>query len=290
MISRRGAALLLGGALATACLATPAAAEKAPPQPKVERQTLHLTWKGRNFRVYVLAPVEAEPPKHGYPIFYTTDANGMFETLAQTAVVQAHYRPWSHVPPAILVGIDHDSDDLYHPARQHDLAPPRKDGKRKGKKREDGGADDLLDFILKDLKPRLDKTYRIDHDRQTLFGHSRGGLFVLHTLFTRPKAFQTYVAASPAIWWNDHQLLDSRDEYLEHLKKDAPRPRVMILVGAEETKEMNKDAKAMAKALNAGGQPTVFRRYEDENHISVIPPSVSAAVRFALGEKSEKRD
>src|SRR5690606_6559257 len=42
----------------------------------------------------------------------------------------------------------------------------------------------------------------IDESRQTLYGHSYGGLFVLHALRTQPGAFQRYVAASPSLWWN----------------------------------------------------------------------------------------
>lgn len=46
----------------------------------------------------------------------------------------------------------------------------------------------------------------IDPDRQSLFGHSFGGLFVLYSLFTRPSAFTTWIAASPSIYWENRTI------------------------------------------------------------------------------------
>jgi iron(III)-enterobactin esterase len=36
-----------------------------------------------------------------------------------------------------------------------------------------------------------------------LWGHSYGGLLVLHALLTRPGEFAHYAAASPSLWWTD---------------------------------------------------------------------------------------
>ena len=66
-----------------------------------------------------------------------------------------------------------------------------------------GGADAFLAFIATDVKPLIESELAIDRGRQALFGHSFGGLFVLHVLFTRPESFQSYVAASPSITWGE---------------------------------------------------------------------------------------
>jgi len=62
-----------------------------------------------------------------------------------------------------------------------------------------GGAGAFREFIVSDLRPAIEADFPVDTSRQTLFGHSYGGLFVLDTFFADPSLFQTYVAASPSI-------------------------------------------------------------------------------------------
>ncbi len=62
-----------------------------------------------------------------------------------------------------------------------------------------GGADDFLAFISADMKPLIESELAIDRGRQARFGHSVGGLFDVHVLFTRPESFESYVATSPSI-------------------------------------------------------------------------------------------
>jgi predicted alpha/beta superfamily hydrolase len=64
-----------------------------------------------------------------------------------------------------------------------------------------GGNDAFLSFIIDELKPAIAKATQVDPGRQALFGHSLGGLFVLHALFSRSDAFDTFIAGSPSIWW-----------------------------------------------------------------------------------------
>ena len=68
-----------------------------------------------------------------------------------------------------------------------------------------GGLDDYLKTIETEVKPRVRAAadayhLKLNDDDQTLFGHSLGGLAVLEALFTEPKAFRTFVAASPRVW------------------------------------------------------------------------------------------
>ena len=50
-----------------------------------------------------------------------------------------------------------------------------------------GGAHHFFTFIEEELKPQIEKNFEIDKGKQTLFGHSLGGLFALHILFTKHK-------------------------------------------------------------------------------------------------------
>ena len=51
--------------------------------------------------------------------------------------------------------------------------------------------------------------------RKVLFGHSFGGLFTLYSLFTQPGVFDTYVAASPSLWFNDGVILEYEEVFLQ---------------------------------------------------------------------------
>lgn len=63
-----------------------------------------------------------------------------------------------------------------------------------------GGLDDFLEMIEREVKPRVAEIAPIDTSKKALFGHSLGGLAVLHALFTRPERYDSFIAASPSIW------------------------------------------------------------------------------------------
>src|SRR3546814_4320516 len=79
------------------------------------------------------------------------------------------------------------------------------------------GRDKFLGFLTGKLRAEIGKRYKIDPDRQSLFGHSFGGLFALHALYARPGAFQSIVAASPSLEWNVQDLLREESAFAARL-------------------------------------------------------------------------
>ena len=69
-----------------------------------------------------------------------------------------------------------------------------------------GGADVFLSFIDDELKPFIAARYPANVDDAALVGHSLGGLFTLHVLFTSPESFDRYIALSPAANYGDGVL------------------------------------------------------------------------------------
>lgn len=68
--------------------------------------------------------------------------------------------------------------------------------------------------------------------RKVLFGHSFGGLFTLFSLFTEPGVFDTYVTASPSIWFNNCSIKEQEEEFLA---SDAAVPsKLYITTGTAE--------------------------------------------------------
>ncbi len=81
------------------------------------------------------------------------------------------------------------------------------------------------------MRPLLAAQLALDARHQTLWGHSYGGLAVLHALFTRPGMFSDYAAASPSLWWRDGVVLSEADGLAERLKDH--RPRLLLMRGSD---------------------------------------------------------
>ncbi|WAC19096.1 alpha/beta hydrolase-fold protein [Luteolibacter sp. SL250] len=256
---------------------------------------------GRTHRIFIHVP-STPAPAEGFPVLYLLDGNVTYPlaALLQDGMVE---RAAAHgITPGIIVGIGYPSEDKISPAfRTEDYTPPAADlsATGDGSGHPQGGADRFLDFIEKELKPRLAADFHIDPKRQTLFGHSYGGLFTLHTLFTRPHAFQGYFAASPSIWWNQRHILTEKDAFLKAKDATTPAARLRLTVGSlEQTpspahqaggragqvtdRRQVDNSRDLAKDLRTSGMDVEFLLLENENHGSARTGAVNQALRFAF--------
>lgn len=137
-------------------------------------------------------------------------------------------------------------------------------------------------FLELELMPAINKKYNVDQYKQALFGHSLSGLFVLWTLFTRTKLFQYYLASSPSIWWNDHEILTYAEQfYSKGQELTADKQKLLITVGSEES-FMVDDAAILFSKLNEYALPNLEVKHyvaPNENHASVVPTIMSRAFR-----------
>ena len=121
-----------------------------------------------------------------------------------------------------------------------------------------GGLDAFLKVMETEVKARVAEIVSIDSSKQAIFGHSLGGLAVLHALFVEPGAFRTFVAASPSIWWNSKAVLAGLEKLADAICKGAFTPRVLVTMGSEEQAA---DPKVAAKlALDFGEYAALVRR------------------------------
>src|SRR6185369_6618719 len=77
-----------------------------------------------------------------------------------------------------------------------------------------GGADNFLKFFETELIPQIEKQYRVQPYR-IFAGHSFGGLFAIHALITKPKLFNSYVAVSPSLQWENFEALKRAEDFLK---------------------------------------------------------------------------
>jgi hypothetical protein len=265
---------------------------------------------GRTYRIFVYKPITPAPAA-GYPVLYVTDGNGMFPlAAAQTALMALAGKG------AIVIGIGYPTDDFMRPMmlRYRDLTPVTEDKslfptQPPLAEADQGGASELFyRFITEELRPAVSAKYSVDANQQTLYGHSLGGLFGLNVLFKHPESFNRYVASSPSIWWDNKSVLKEESGFLARAKRGKHPIRVLICVGAKEQdpyseappgnmplSEVNKkiaearmvdNARDLAQRLSQAGANAGFTvRFQDfsaEDHLTVVPASISRALSFAV--------
>lgn len=257
---------------------------------------------GLTYRIFVAGPT-GEVPDHGSPVIYLTDGNANFPVLLAAARQRSR-----DDPRAVVVGIGYPGDDgaIHRERRTFDLTPvssgsPPPDGFPVYKS---GGNDQFFRFIEDEVKPAIERRHKVDRRRQTLFGHSLGGLFVLHVLFTAPDSFQTYLASSPSLWWDGGSIVAEEHAFSEAYAGRRLEARLLITFGQWEQgagpgvspeqsdtlsrRRMAGNAKELATRLaNAqiGGMAVKLLEFAEEEHGSVVLPAASRGVRFAIDEK-----
>ena len=173
-------------------------------------------------------------------IRYVLDGNA----LGSTATEAFHRRPpvVPDQPDSIVVSIGYPLVDApYSPQRYVDFIPPTLDGSIPSQPGVASGANEFIDFIDKTLRPFVQTTVfpNTTFTRDALYGHSGGGVFVLYVLLTRPELFDTFLAASPFLAWNDRYLLNHTLDYANlrsHASKHAntTKPAFAISYGSLE--------------------------------------------------------
>ncbi|MNO41699.1 Ferri-bacillibactin esterase BesA [compost metagenome] len=258
------------------------------PHPGCEEYIIYAGERRLEYRILVSHPTGEAPPE-GYPVIYALDGNAVFHTLAESARLQT--RGPHGYDPAIIVGIGYPSGEPFDMRRRcYDFTipaplqslPKRPDGREWP---EHGGADSFLAVLADEIMPLISGIFPIDFARQGLFGHSLGGLFVLHALFTRPSLFSHYAAGSPSVWWGGYTVLTELEKFLDFYPHMQLQRNLMITVGADELKHMVADAEQLPSRLERlaeQGLQVRLVKFADESHLTVLPATLSRLLRFTL--------
>lgn len=293
-----GAGLWLTGC--TTAAPQPGQLLQAPPVqlPGTHQMDLRDPASGHTWRIWVQRPA-GPAPATGHPVLYLLDGNASFALAAQLARNGAGRPGELRSDAAIVVGIGHPGDATIHPAeRQRDYTPPPPGGTATTQA---GGAEVLLDFIARELQPRVATALPVDPQRQTLSGHSFGGLLVLHALFTRPSQFTRYAATSPSVWWNNGQVMGTAERFVQAYTgvRRPFRAQLQLRIGSLETAEaaatparaavqrerrMLERTEALTARLATQQWPELsvqMRVLAGEDHGSVMAPALIDALALA---------
>ncbi len=213
-------ALLMLPAL-SGCARAHAPAEVPPPHETFTLDSRH-THETRIINVYV--PPGYAPDGQGgrYPTLYMPDG-GVREDFPHLAnALDAAIRAGT-VRPMLLVGIENTQ-------RRRDMTGPTTVASDRDIAPRVGGSAAFRAFIADELIPAIESRYRVDASRG-IIGESAAGLFIVETLFLQPGLFDTHIALSPSLWWNDANLV--KDAKARMAAEPALRGR-LFLASADE--------------------------------------------------------
>ncbi|WP_225782014.1 alpha/beta hydrolase [Xenophilus sp. Marseille-Q4582] len=287
--------------------ATPAAptghAWPAVALPGSQVRRLRAAANGRTYRISLWVP-PGEAPAGGFPAIYVLDANALFGTFVEGIRRSSHRPDATGVVPTAVIGIAQEDADggqpLYAEAlrrRDFTAGPPANEAPPPAGTV--GGAYAFLSFIADELAPALRAELPLDGTRQSLFGHSLAGQFVLQALAARPDAFRHWAAISPSIWWDEADLRARLSSALPH----ASRPRLFLAVGEYEgevppwqraqpgyeqlvarraKRQMVASAQGLAAELGPrfGEGEFTFRVFPEEDHASILMIAAQRTLRF----------
>lgn len=159
----------------------------------------------RDIIVFLPPGYDQNPDRH-YPVLYLQDGQNIFDARTAFGGNEWHVDETAsdmiakgEVEPLIIVGI--------YNTGVHRIAEytPSVDKKQKA-----GGSGRLYArFVVEELKPFVDATYRTRADRDStgVAGSSLGGLISLYLALHYPHVFGRVGVMSPSLWWDRRMIL-----------------------------------------------------------------------------------
>jgi predicted alpha/beta superfamily hydrolase len=260
-------------------IAPAAAGDTAAPIAVPNSQALHLTsaLNGKSYALLVHIPA-TPPPPNGYPVLYLLDGDAYFGT--------AYDLDKSRGDKLVIVAIAYPPEADKGLLRGEDLTLPvaaENRGAEFNLPVRVGGLDNFLKVVEREIKPKIAALTPIDAKHQAFFGHSFGGLAVLHALFTEPDAFETFIIASPSIWWNGRAVLADEEKFRAAVAAGTIAPRVLICAGGQEIPQaVTPDQRAMLAQMPPERQAAILAAKQKLDDWGAIAPNAAAlAARLA---------
>ncbi|HEY6660861.1 MAG TPA: alpha/beta hydrolase-fold protein [Pyrinomonadaceae bacterium] len=239
-----------------------AAAVAQPATGTVKKLTLKSAVLGEDRSVLVRTPPGYETNKVSYPVLYMTDGDAHMGHTASTIEFLTRNGRMSDL---IVVGVTNTD-------RTRDLTPVKSTNKNPAGELQfptSGGADNFLKFFETELIPEIEKQYRVQPYR-ILAGHSLGGLFAIHSMISKPGLFNSYVAVSPSLQWENGEELKRAEDFLKNQKE--LKVTLFVSIGNEPGAigESFDSFKDVLSKTSIKGFEWQAERMADEDHGSVV--------------------
>ncbi|MGE8643831.1 alpha/beta hydrolase [Acinetobacter vivianii] len=195
---------------------------------------LKSKYTAQEYLIQISTP-DRTAPVEGFPVLYVLDGNAAFESAANIAKSVGAGANRLGLSPVVIVAVGYPDQNTFDvQKRALDYTPKTSAEFQAQAKYQYGGADQFIQFLDKELKPAINSRIKVNAQQQSLFGHSFGGLFALHTFFSKPQTFQRYIAASPSLWFDNYALLNRQAEWLKNQANTTQNVMLMTTVGTQE--------------------------------------------------------
>ena len=171
-------------------------------------------------KIWLYLPKNYSISTKKYPVIYMQDAQNLFDASTSFAGEwNIDEKLDSLNSQVIVVGIENGNE------KRIDELTPYKNEKYGG-----GKADNYLEFIVKTLKPEIDKKYRTKTNAKNtiIMGSSLGGLTSYYAILKYPEVFGKAGVFSPAFWFNRKEI----NELTKNTKK--LKAKIYFLCGDNE--------------------------------------------------------
>ena len=206
----------------------------------------------RKRKVWVYLPPTYDSSQKKYSVLYMQDGQNVFDDSTSFAgewgVDETLDSISRHSKEIIVVAVDHGGSK-----RINEYCPYNMEKYGKG----EGGP--YLDFLVKTLKPFIDKHYRTKRDKQNTFiaGSSMGGLISMYAVLKYPKTFGGAGIFSPAFWIGP-KIFDDINK-----KGEGVNSKIYFYCGGQESETMQPE---MERAFEE------MRKVSRSNMVCIIRP------------------
>ena len=246
-----------------------AAQAQTPPH---DTFTLSTTAPAETRHINVYKPPGYDVSSDRYPVLYMPDG-GLEEDFPHVAKALDEGIRAGEIAPLILVGIENTE-------RRRDMTGPTTVASDKAIAPRVGGSAVFRGFIAKQLIPEIGRRYRVDGHRG-IIGESLAGLFSVESFLREPDLFDTVIAISPSLWWNDGALLREAPALLAH----QPRGKRYLFLTSADEDNIAPNVAALAATLKSEAPAALDWIYvprPEEHHDTIYLASEKFALRRAF--------
>lgn len=214
----------------------------------------------RKRRVWIYLPEDYANSRKRYPVLYMHDGQNVFDDATSYSGEWGvdEFLDSTRMKKCIVVGIDNGGDKRLNEYCPYDFSLTGIAANNKTNKGE-GGL--YADFLVKTLKPFIDKRYRTAKDKKNTFvaGSSMGGLISLYAALKYPTVFGGVAVFSPAFWVSGSKI------YQDIRKKGkSVRSKVYFFGGKLEGGSMIPDMLKAFQGMAAVSKSTMTTVIRDE--------------------------
>ncbi len=211
----------------------------ASPNVTIMDSAFFIPQLNRSRRIWIYLPPDYKYSKKRYPVLYMHDGQNLFDDATSYAGEWGVDKYLDSIFKAgkkevIVVGID---NGLSKRMSEYNPYTFQQFGKGEG--------DQYVDFLVKTLKPFIDKHYKTMRGKNSTYiaGSSMGGLISLYAVLKYPSVFGGAGIFSPSFW-----IASGIDQAVNSKAKNI-NSRLFFYAGGEEPDPMIPDMKRIEKEI-----------------------------------------